>query len=162
MRSYLPLILTMILLASLAFCSACMSQPATNQTPQQNLSPKTDVGLVPLNMSQGSEFVSFKDAIDHLKEPDIKTPDSNNAATRILFIQGGNLDNAGNAKRWVFGINKGVTNELWVYDPSGWTDIPYSGNLPHVEIVPSSLMFNPDMKPPGVTTSLNLDSGPCI
>jgi hypothetical protein len=140
MRSYLPLILTMILLAGLAFCSACTSQPATNQTPQQNLSPKTDVGLVPLNMSKGSAFVSFEDAIDHLGEPDINTADSNSAATRILFIQGGNLDKAGNAQRWVFGINKGVTNDLWVYDPSGWTIITYSGTLPHEEIVPSSLM----------------------
>jgi hypothetical protein len=143
MRSYLPLILAIILLSGLVFCGACTSQPATNQTPQQNLSPKTDVGLVPLNMSQGSAFVRFEDAIDHLKEPDIKTPDSNNAATRILFVLGGNLDNAGNAKRWVFGINKGVTNELWVYDPSGWTVIPYSGTLPQEEIVPSSLM-SPD------------------
>ena len=139
MRSYLPLILTMILLASLAFCSACMSQPAANQTPQKNLSPKTDIGLVPLNMSKGAEFVSFKDAIDRLGEPNINTPDSNSAATRILFIQGGNLDKEGNAQRWVFGINKGVTNDLWVYDPSGWTVIPYSGSLPREEIVPSSL-----------------------
>jgi hypothetical protein len=152
MRSYLPLILTMIVLASLVFCSACTSQPAPNQTPQQNLSPKTDVGLVPLNMSKGSQFVSFEDAIDHFGEPDINTPDSNNAATRILFILGGNLDNAGNAQRWVFGINKGVTNNLWVYDPSGWTVIPYSGTLPHEEIVPSSLMS------PGRLFTINHDA----
>ena len=140
MRSYLPLILTMILLASLAFCSACTSQPATNQTPQQNLSQLTDVGLVPLNMSRGSELISFEEATSQLRERESNSLNPDNTATRILFILGGGLDDAGNAQRWVFGINKGETKELWVYDPSGWTVIPYSGTFPPAEIVPAAVM----------------------
>jgi hypothetical protein len=140
MRSYLPLILTLIVLAGLAFCSACTSQPAANQTPQQNLSPVTDVGLVPVHVSQGSEFVSFDKAQGYLGDSESNSLNPNKVKTRILFIQGGGLDDAGNAQRWVFGINKGETNELRVYDHTGWTVIPFSGTLPSDEIVPAAVI----------------------
>jgi hypothetical protein len=140
MRSYLPLILIIILLASLAFCSACTSQTVTNKTQTQTLSPVADVGLVPLTISQGLEFVSFDEAISSLEGRNIHSITSDDMKVGLFFIQGGGLDDAGNARQWIFGINNGKTNELRVYDHNGWTIVPYGGSLPSHEIVPDAVI----------------------
>jgi hypothetical protein len=140
MRSYLPLLLSMMLLAGLAFCSACTSQPAANQTPQQDLSPKADAGLMPLNMSQGSEFVSFEEARATIGGRNLHSVTPDDTKIRIFFIQGVGLNDAGNAQRWVFGIQNGEVNELRVYDHTGWTVISYGGSLPSREIDPNAVI----------------------
>ena len=53
---------------------------------------------------------------------------------RVLFIQGGSLDESGNAVQWVFGVNKGDTNELRVYDNRGWTILTFPNAIPADEI----------------------------
>ena len=59
---------------------------------------------------------------------------------RIFFIQGAGLNDAGNAQRWVFGIQNGKANEIRVYDHTGWTVISYSGSLPSGEIDPNAVI----------------------
>jgi hypothetical protein len=140
MRNSLPLVLIAILLAGLALCSACTSPQGVNQTVQQNLSPVKDVGLVPVSISPRSAVVRFDEAVSQLGERESFSADKNGTATGIFFIRGGGLDDAGNARQWAFGINKGGVHQLQVFDASGWTDIPYSGALPAAPIIPSDII----------------------
>jgi hypothetical protein len=131
----------MILLASLAFCSACTSQTIADRNQTQTQSPVADVGLVPLTISQGLELVSFDEAINSLEGRNIHSKTSDDNKVTLFFIQGGDLDDAGNARQWIFGINNGKTNELRVYDHNGWTVVPYGGSLPSHEILPDAVIF---------------------
>jgi len=140
MRSSLPLVLLAILLAGLTVCSACTSPSGANQTIQQNLSPVKDVGLVPVSISPHPTVVSYDEAVSQLGERESLSTNKNGTSTGIFFIRGGELDDAGNARQWLFGINKEGVHELQIYDASGWTDIPYSGVMPADPIILSKIV----------------------
>jgi len=138
MPSYRPLMITIALLFAICLFSGCVSPlgPA-NQTPQilsPNASPKTDVGVMPIEMSPSAKFISFDEAKGNLKDSDSLSSNQLQKERRILFIQGGNLDESGNAEQWVFGVTKGDINELRVYDRSGWTIIPWNNTISAEEI----------------------------
>jgi hypothetical protein len=135
-----PPVIIAILLAALALCSACTSPLGVNQTVQQNLTQTKDVGLVPVSISPYSTVVSFDEAVSHLGDRESSSTDKNGTSTRIFFIRGGGLDDAGNARQWAFGITKGGIHELLVIDASGWTDIPYSGKFPEEPVIPSAII----------------------
>ncbi|MGA2120756.1 MAG: hypothetical protein ABSG49_01785 [Methanoregula sp.] len=138
MHSYRPLMITIALLFAICLFSGCISPlgPA-NQTPQipsPNASPKTDVGVIPIEMVPSAKFISFDEAKDSLKDSDSLSSNQFQKERRILFIQGGNLDESGNAERWVFGVTKGDIKELRVYDRTGWTIIPWNNAISAEEI----------------------------
>jgi hypothetical protein len=140
MRNSLPLVLIAILLAGLAFCSGCMSQPEQNLTSQHNLTPVTDVGLVPVRGMPAAPVVRFDDAVNQLEERESSIPLQNGSLSGIHFILGAGLDDAGNAHQWIFGLSNGSAHELQVMDPAGWTTIPYSGTLPATQVSPATIV----------------------
>jgi hypothetical protein len=99
-----------------------------------NASPTIDVGLVPADLTPAPALVSFDEAKGNLKDSESLSLNPFLKSPRLLFIQGGNVDESGNAQRWVFGINKGDVNELRVYDHSGWTIIPWNATISSGEI----------------------------
>ena len=139
MRNNLLLVLTVLFLAGFAFCSACTSQPEQNQTSQKNLTPVTNVGLVPVQGTPAAQVVRFDNALSQLEERE-SPPVAQNGSSGIYFILGAGLDDAGNAHQWIFGISNGSVRELQVVDPAGLTAIPYSGTLPVVQIVPATIV----------------------
>ena len=152
MRILFVTIVVIAVLISACFFSACISPfaPAnqTEQMPPVNVSPTIDVGVVPLDMAPGPEYISFEEARGDLLQSDLLSLNSFQNTSRILFIEGGNLDNSGNAERWVFWVKKGETSELRIYDRSGWTIIPWnsaiSGEEIHVDrIVSPGDIFKP-------------------
>jgi hypothetical protein len=138
MHRYRPLMITIALLFAICLFSACVSPLGpVNQTPQMptpNASPKIDVGITSINITPDLSPISFDEAKGKLKSSESLSLNQFQKETRILFIQGGNLDESGNAERWVFGINKGDTNELRVYDHSGWTIIAWNNSISADEI----------------------------
>jgi hypothetical protein len=135
MPRYRPLMITIALLFAMCIFSACVSPSApVNQTPPLNVSPTVAVGIVPVALTPVPEYVSFDEAKGNLLQSELLSLNQFQKETRILFIQGGNLDESGNAERWVFGVNKGDTNELRVYDHSGWTIIPWYNAISAEEI----------------------------
>lgn len=135
MHSYLSSFFTIALLFSTCLSSACAfpSAPA-NLAPQINESHTIDVGLVPINQIPAPEYISFREVKGNLEQRELRSFNKFPNTTRILFIRGGNLDKSGNAERWVFGVRTGGTNELIVYDRSGWTTISWSGVISADEI----------------------------
>ena len=135
MQRYHSSMITIALLFTMCLFSACVSTSApANQTPPLNVSPKIDVGLIPIDLTPGSEYIRFDEAKGNLGESESLSLNTYIKKTRILFIQGGNLDESGNAERWVFGVNKGDINELRVYDRSGWTIISWNNAISADEI----------------------------
>jgi len=155
MHRYRPLMITIAILFAMCLFSACVSPlgPAnqTPQIPQPNVSPKIDVGVIPIEMTPSAKFISFDEAKGNLKDSESLSLNTFQKQTRVLFIQGGNLDESGNAERWVFGVNKGDINELRVYDRSGWTIIPWNNAISAEEInldrvVSPTTIFNQNKK----------------
>lgn len=149
-------VFTLALLFTLCLFSACVSPfaPAnqTAQMPSPNTSPRIDVGILPVVMTQEPELVSFDDAKGNLKDSESLSLNQLLLKTRILFIQGGNFDETGYAGLWVFGVNKGKINELRIYDRTGWTIIPWDATISAEEIdldrvvSPKTLLFNQTME----------------
>jgi hypothetical protein len=115
--------------------------------PTPNASPSVDVGIAPINMTTDQNTVSFYQAKNNLKNSEPLSLNQFQKVTRVLFIQGGNLDESGNAERWVFGINKGDINELRVYDHSGWTILPWNYTISADElnldqVIPPATLFD--------------------
>ena len=144
MHLYRPFIITVALLFTLCLFSACTSQPGpanqTSQVPTPNATPKADVGIEPVNITQGQHSVSFNDAKRNLKNSEALSLNQYQNETKVLFIQGGNVDASGNAERWIFGISKGDINELRVYDHSGWTIIPWNYTISADQIDPDLII----------------------
>jgi len=138
MHKDLPSIFIIALLITVCLFSACISPFApANQTPEMpplNASPTIDVGIVSIEMTPNQEYISFDEARANLKQSELLSLDVFPKPTRILFIQGGDLDESGNARHWVFGVHKGEINELRVYDRSGWTIIPLDNDISAGEI----------------------------
>lgn len=148
MQRYHPSMITIALLFTMCLFSACVS-PITpaNQIPEQNVSPIIDVGLVSIITSREPIPISFDEAKGNLGVSESLSLVTYIEKTRVLFIQGGNLDESGNAQRWVFGINKGDTNELRIYDRSGWTILPWNATISAEEIdfdkvISPNILFN--------------------
>jgi hypothetical protein len=151
MDRYLPAIPAIALLVTICLFSACVSplSPAsqTTQVPVPNATPAIDVGVMPLETTPDWEYISFDAVRDNFAVSEVYSLSKIQKKTRILSIKGVNLDELGNARQWVFLVNKGDVNEMRVYDPSGWTVIPWSNELFGDEIdlnhvVPPGALFD--------------------
>jgi len=133
MHGYLPPVFIIALLMTISLFSGCVFPSApVNQTPEippVNATPTIDIGLVPVERTPDQAYISFAEAKENLVQSELLSLDIFPKPTRILFIQGGNLDKSGNALHWVFGVHKGDINELRVYDRSGWSIIPWNGAI---------------------------------
>ena len=117
-------IVVIAVLVSACLISACVSPfDQVNRTPPVptlNESPAIDVGIVPIEIKPEPPYVSFEDAKSNFKDSDSQSLNPVQSESKILFIRGDNLDAAGNAKGWVFGVAKGNVNELRIYSSTGW------------------------------------------
>ena len=128
MRRNFPTIFVILMLIILIWCSACVSQPTTNQTSQQN------GGLSQINQPAESPDISFDLAHQELM---YYHPDAANESTGIktvYYIHGTNVDRSGNATSWIFGVRHGGGTELLAYDLSGWKLIPWDASTLSEEI----------------------------
>ncbi|MDD1694273.1 MAG: hypothetical protein LUQ71_06070 [Methanoregula sp.] len=87
-----------------------------------------------MDRSVTQEYISFGEVKESLGQGELSPPGKFSNTTRILFVQGGNLDESGNAERWILGVDTGDIYELRVYDRSGWTIIPWDGIISAEEI----------------------------
>jgi hypothetical protein len=126
MRRNIPAIFVISSLIVLVLCSACVSQPPQDKTPQQN------VGLT--QIPEESPSISFDVAHQNLRE---YRPDPTNefaGIKAVYFIHGTNVDGSGNATSWIFGVRHSGGTELLAYDRSGWKQIPWNAPLVSEEI----------------------------
>jgi hypothetical protein len=151
MRPFTVTIVAIAVLVSACLFSACVSPSApANQTPQVPTVtelPKIDVGISQVVPEPMQEPVSFAEAKRSFLQNEGNFLTSIQQKSRVLFIQGGNLDKTGNAGQWVFGVNQGDGYELRVYDRSGWAVIPWTATLSGQEIdlervVSPTVLFN--------------------
>ena len=129
MSKTIPTLLVISTLVVLVLCSACVLSPG-DQKQQQ------DRGLTQVSMPVETPRISFEDAHQQLK--DYQTDSVNESVTvkTIYYILARDVDDSGNAKSWVFGVNYGEGARLLIYDKSGWTAFPKSNTtLPSEEIV---------------------------
>lgn len=126
MRRNIPAIFVISTLIVLVLCSACVSQPTTNQTSQQN------VGLV--QIPEGSPYISFDVAHQNLREYRSDPTNESTAIKTVYYIHGTNVDGSGNATSWIFGVRHSGGTELLAFDRSGWKQIPWNAPLLSEEI----------------------------
>jgi hypothetical protein len=149
MHRCLPSILTIALIVTLCLSSACVSpsSPANETMPAPNVSPAIDVGVMPFETAPDWERIGFDAVKDNFAVSEGYSLSKIQKKTRILSLKGVDLDESGNARQWVFLVNKGDVNEMRVYDPSGWTVIPWNNELLGDEIdlnhvVPPGALFD--------------------
>jgi hypothetical protein len=138
MHRYRPSMISIALLFVICLFSACTSSSGpvnqAQQMPAPNATQNMDVGVVPVNTNPSLVTVSFDEARHNLKNSEGLSLNQQQIVPRVLFIQGGSLDESGNAVQWVFGVSKGDTNELRVYDKKGWTILTFPNTIPADEI----------------------------
>jgi hypothetical protein len=153
MRSFPVTIIVILLLTSACLISACLSDKtaglAANTTP---------VSAEPTQLP----YISFENARDQLgiyADTDPRTnPDMvtsyirKNENITIRLIQGTDIDMAGNARVWTFGVQKENGNELRAYDRSGWTILPLNESFSSGEIVLDRIIT------PGALFTMNKDA----
>ncbi len=150
----LPPVTVLAFLLVLCLCSACVSPfaspaPTPVATPEVNISlpittPVPDIGIRSLERPLDHSPIGFTEAWSELLRSEGYSFDIYQNKPKILFVQATGLDGAGNAGRWLFGINKGNTYELRVYDRSGWSTIPWDKTIAGEEINLSTVL------PPGI------------
>jgi hypothetical protein len=120
MRRNIPTIFVISALIMLILCSACVSQPVTNQTSQQ------DGGITLTTLKTESPSISFEKAYQNLMNYRYDPTNDSSAINTIYAIYGLNIDKSGNATSWVFGVRHSGETELLAYDQGGWTRIPWN------------------------------------
>jgi hypothetical protein len=128
MRRNIPAIFVISSLIVLVLCSACVSQPSQDKTPQQN------VGLKQIIVPEESPYISFDVAHQNLWEYRSDPTNESTAIKTIYTIYGMNVDGSGNATSWIFGVRHSGGTELLAYDRSGWIKIPWNAPLLSEEI----------------------------
>jgi RNase P/RNase MRP subunit POP5 len=126
MRRNIPAIFVISTLIVLVLCSACVSQPTTNQKSQQN------VGLT--QISEESPYISFDVAHQNLREYRSDLTNESTVIKTVYYIHGTNVDGSGNATSWIFGVRHSGGTGLLAYDRSGWKQIPWNASLLSEEI----------------------------
>jgi hypothetical protein len=127
MRKNIHAIFVISALVALVLCSACVL-PFGEQKKQEG-------GLTQVTVPTESSRISFEDAYQNLKDYRMDSSSVSAENKRIYYILAKDVDESGNAKSWVFGVNYGIGDRLLIYDKSGWTVFPKSNTtLPSAEI----------------------------
>jgi hypothetical protein len=100
----------------------------------QQTATKVNVGLLPLTNNGQSPSIAFEDAIGQISMILLEREGVSSNFT-IHYIRGKDLDHAGYASKWMFGVRYENRSTLAYYDKAGWTLVPWQGGLPDSEIV---------------------------
>jgi len=127
------------LIVGLLICAGCIFG-SPQQTPPVNNTPVNDTGIVPIVMGSGSlnGGYSLEDA-EAAVANQIRVNESIHNIS-VYLILGTNVDTAGRAKCWIFGVREGKSITLWAYDRSGLAPIAWSGDLPNQMIDTASIL----------------------
>ena len=145
MRRNTPTIFAILLLGTLILCSACVGNtaPAVSQPVVTGDRPVVTGGLSQVVTEELSPYISFEEAkqafADYGKVP-------------VYYLLAHDVDSAGNASSWLFGVYQGNGTVLLIYDRTGWNINPWNAKLPAEEIMLDGVV------PPGRLFSQNKES----
>ena len=134
MRRNNPTIFAILALLIMILCSACISQPPANQTPGNN------AGLAQITVAADSSRISFEEARQILREYRSDSLNESADGKTAYYMLSRDVDEAGNAMTWIFGVSGGSGAEFLVYDKTGMTTIPWNATLPAEAIVMDSIV----------------------
>jgi len=137
MRRNILIIFGILGLLSLILCSACVSQPPTNQTTQQS------GGLVQVSVPTESPYISFAVAQRNLQTTQPDTENNSTLMMTVYYITGIDVEQSGNARSWIFGVRDANGTEMLAYDRSGWVTIPWNAP-PGLEEIRDDSMVSPE------------------
>ena len=139
MRRNIPTIFAILLLGLLILCSACTG-PETKK-------PEVNVGLSQVPTQEISPSITFDEAIQAFGEYSRTSGSAEKFPVYYLFSR--DVDAAGNASSWLFGVRQENGTALLMYDRTGWKINPWNATLPEEEIVLSQVI------PPGTLFARN-------
>ena len=136
MRRNIPTFFAILLLGTLILCSACTSG---------NGKSAADGGLSQIEEEEKSPYISFDEAKQEFGR--YSGPDGSGGQMPVYYLYSRDMDSAGNAKSWLFGVHQGNGTVLLIYDRSGWKINPWNATLPAEEIpldqiVPPATLFS--------------------
>jgi uncharacterized protein YxeA len=134
MRRNNPTIFAILALLIMILCSACISQPPANQTSGNN------AGLAQITVAADSTRISFEEARQILREYRSDSLNESADGKTAYYMLSRDVDEAGNATSWIFGVSSGSAAEFLVYDKTGMTTIPWNATLPAEAIVTDSIV----------------------
>jgi hypothetical protein len=134
MRRNNPTIFAILALLIMILCSACISQPPANQTSGNN------AGLAQITVAADSSRISFEEARQILREYRSDSLNESADGKTAYYMLSRDVDEAGNATSWIFGVSSGSAAEFLVYDKTGMTTIPWNATLPAEAIVTDSIV----------------------
>lgn len=132
MNKSIPFVFALFMLIGMIACSACVSQPADQNTQGKSM-------LAQIAPTDESSHISFEDAKASLM--DFRSHAMNTSANpdSVYYMRSRDLDASGNASAWVFGVDNGREAMFLIYDSTGWTTIP-DVTLPDEEFTLDSIV----------------------
>jgi hypothetical protein len=149
-----PLVFFMILLVIAGcFIAGCSSLPFSGTppagTPKNETPKKIDVGLTGHDIPRVSGKYSFEDTVVDLAATDF---DSENGAMlnesseiHIRYIRGSDLDENGNAERWVFIIDHRNQTSMVSYNRQGMNVLSSPGTIKRADIFTDQILSPRDL-----------------
>lgn len=133
MRTFFVTMVALAMLVTACFFCGCASEKPANQTPVMNSTTLT-IEPTPTPEPQLSPYISFNEAKGRLGEYRVTDPLLNpdqvimykktGENLTVQFVQGMNVDPAGEARIWTFGTRTAKGTQLRALDRStGWTII---------------------------------------
>jgi len=117
MRRNIPQIFAILLLTILVLCSGCV-MPGSEK-------PVVNGGLSQITVAAETSRISFEDAHQKLKDYEMNVLNESANVKTIYYIHANDVDESGNASRWVFGVKNTTTTELLIYNGKAWTVTPW-------------------------------------
>ena len=138
MRSSVPpAILVLALLSALCLTAACtipfLGDADTSDKP-------VDVGIGAIDHGVEKSYVSMSTAQSQLQEF-IPGSEMDRGTIPIYYIQGADLDSAGNAARWTFAVNRSTGLVLMVIENQDVTEIPWGSGFSDTSIHTGQVML---------------------
>jgi hypothetical protein len=148
MRRNIPAIFAILALLVLILCSACFLQSSpANVQPSPDKTSLQNAGLARISVPEESSYISFDQAhqalLAYMPDPTNESP----VIKAVYFIHGTNVDEAGNATGWIFGVRHSGGTGMLAYDRSGWKTIPWNASslsepIDVDRIVPPGILFS--------------------
>jgi hypothetical protein len=139
MRRLTILFLAVVLI--LVFCfGAALVLPTLQPKPAvpANITPKS-IGITEIHESALIRPIDMQYAITEIEKYQMDLA-VNRTNTTIRYIGAKNLDAAGEATSWIFGVGKDNMTTIYTYDRNGVAEIPWDAGLPEQEIDLSTVL----------------------
>jgi hypothetical protein len=121
--------------------------PAVSQPVATGERPVVTGGLSQVVTEEISPYISFEEAKQAFADyagPSGRLP--------VYYLLSHDVDSAGNASSWLFGVYQGNGTVLLIYDRTGWKINPWNATLPKEEILLDGVV------PPGTLFTRNKNS----